>query len=82
MEKISLIRRIDSLGRIVIPVEVRRMLDMECGQDVEMVIKDESVILRRFAPGCIFCGKYEDLVSYEGKLVCGDCCRNLSQKKK
>lgn len=81
MKKLSLIRRVDNLGRIVIPVEVRRMMDMESGQDLEMIVKDEILVLRRFAPGCVFCGEYEKLVAYEGKYVCAQCRQKLSLEK-
>lgn len=78
MKERSMIRRVDGLGRIVIPVELRRMMDMDSGQDIEMIIKDDSLILRRFVPGCIFCGEYKALVVYEGKNVCAGCRRKLA----
>lgn len=80
MRKGSIIRRVDSLGRIVIPIELRKMVGMECGQDVEMTVQGETLELRRFAPGCIFCGSYDHVLTYEGKYVCTDCCRKLAQR--
>lgn len=73
-----MIRRVDELGRIVIPAELRRMLAMESGKDVELIVKGETLVLRRFEPGCIFCGRLEQLVTYEGKNVCACCRRKLA----
>lgn len=78
MKNLSIIRRVDSLGRIVIPMEIRRMMDMESGQDVELIIKDETLLLRRFAPGCVFCGGFGQLMTYKEKNVCADCRRKLA----
>lgn len=78
MKSLSIIRRIDGLGRIVIPVELRRMMDMESGQDVEMIIQGETLVLRRFAPGCIFCGGFDHLVTFKEKYICSDCRRKLT----
>lgn len=78
MKELSMIRRIDNLGRIVIPVELRRMLDMETGQDLELVIKDDTLVLRRFDPGCSFCGGFEKLTGLEGKFICAACRRKLT----
>ena len=75
-----LIRRVDDLGRIVIPIELRRMLDLENGQDMSITVQADALVLRKFQPGCIFCGEREQLVIFEGKHVC-TCCRNrLTQK--
>lgn len=78
MGNLSIIRRVDSLGRIVIPVELRRMMDMESGQDVEMIIQDDTLVLRRFAPGCVFCGGLDHLVSYKEKYICAECRQKLA----
>lgn len=78
MRKLTMIRRVDALGRIVIPIELRKMLSMESGQDVEMSVQGETLILHRFLPGCIFCGQYEKLLIYEGKHICEQCRRRIS----
>lgn len=82
VKKRSIIRRVDNLGRIVIPAELRKLLDMDCGQDVEMTMRDDFLILRRFVPGCIFCGQYGRLLLFEGEYVCMDCRRRLTAETK
>lgn len=80
MSKVTIIRRVDELGRIVIPIEFRKMMNMESGQDVEMTIQENALLLRRFSPGCVFCGGYDNIRIYEGKNVCADCRRKLAEE--
>ena len=75
-----LIRRVDDLGRIVIPVELRRMLELENGQDLSITVQAEALVLRKFSPGCVFCGEREQLVVFEGKPVCASCRNRLTRK--
>ena len=77
MKTLSFIRRVDNLGRIVIPVELRRILEVEDGQEVEMTLHADTLVLRKFEPGCLFCGALEELVVYEGKNICVSCRRRL-----
>lgn len=81
MRGLSMVRRVDNLGRIVIPVEFRRMMEMNCGQDVELIVKEDTLVLKRFQPGCVFCGFMDELSIFEGKRVCLSCRRRLSDKK-
>lgn len=77
-----LVRRVDELGRIVIPVELRRMLELDSGQDVALTIQSDALVLRKFTPGCVFCGGLEQLVVFEGKSVCAACRRRLLPREK
>lgn len=79
MNKWSTVRRVDSLGRIVIPLDMRKMLNMESGQEIELVVSGETVVLRRFQPKCIFCGSYDKIFLFEGKNVCAQCRKRLSK---
>ena len=75
-----LIRRVDDLGRIVIPVELRRMLELENGQDLSITVQADALVLRKFSPGCVFCGEKEQLSVVEGKNICATCLRRLGKK--
>lgn len=77
MKTLSFIRRVDNLGRIVIPVELRRALELEDGQEVELTLHAETLVLQKFEPGCLFCGALEELVVYEGKNICASCRQRL-----
>lgn len=73
----GMIRKIDDLGRIVVPSELRRTLDIQSGDEVEMYADGDALVLRKFAPSCIFCGGAEQMVTYGGKNICIYCLRNL-----
>lgn len=73
----GMIRELDSLGRIVLPIELRRVLDIEVSDSLEIFVDQEMIILRKYAPGCIFCGNImNDTVYFKGKIVCKECLNN------
>ncbi len=67
------IRKIDDLGRIVIPFEMRKALKMEKGDMLEIYLEDESLVMKKFVLSCIFCGETQGLRTYEGKKICTKC---------
>lgn len=71
------VRKVDNLGRVVIPQELRNSLNLEGGDEVELWQENGALILRKFVPGCVFCGGKGHLTTYEGKYICSDCLRNL-----
>lgn len=74
MKSIGIVRRIDELGRIVIPMETRRSLGIKEDDGLEIFTEGENVILRKYAPGCVLCGSVEDgLINFKGKLICNEC---------
>ncbi len=79
MKSTGIVRKIDDLGRIVLPIELRRGLGIEDRDPVEIFVQDDTIILRRFAPSCIFCGSDADLCEHQGKNVCAEC-REALQK--
>lgn len=67
-------RELDSLGRIVLPIELRRVLGIEISDALEIFVDQKMIILRKYAPGCIFCGNImSDTVYFKGKIICEDC---------
>jgi len=77
MKATGIVRKVDELGRLVLPIEMRRVLDIAEKDAVEIYAEGDSIILRKFQPFCTFCGSAENLVSHEGKHVCADCVRQL-----
>ena len=63
MKSIGIVRRIDRLGRVVLPIEVRRRLELEDKDGVEIFVEKDRVILKKYEPCCIFCGDAEDVLS-------------------
>lgn len=73
MKATGVVRKLDDLGRVVLPVELRRRLGMIEGEPLEIFVDGEQVILKKYQPLCIFCGGGEDLKNYEGKQICLHC---------
>ena len=81
MKSTGIIRKVDNLGRIVLPVELWRQLDIDVKSDVEIFVEGGQVILRKYAPNCVFCGSTENLVEFEEKNVCVTCVGKLAVLK-
>jgi transcriptional pleiotropic regulator of transition state genes len=79
MKAIGIVRRVDGLGRIVLPKELRNTLDINARDGLEIFLDDGTIILKKYMPSCVFCGSTEDLVNYKGKKVCKNCIVALSQ---
>ena len=77
MKSTGIVRRVDELGRIVLPIEMRRTLDIAERDSLEIYVDGSSVILKKYAPSCIFCNSNEDVQSFRGKNVCPNCLRDL-----
>ncbi len=79
MKSTGIIRRVDELGRIVLPIELRRTLDIAERDELEIYMDNDRIVLQKFEPSCIFCESSFGLISYHGKNVCGECAKNLGQ---
>lgn len=74
MRDTGIIRKVDELGRVVLPKEIRRKLDVEDNKDsFEIYVEDDKIILKKHMPACIFCGNTDNLVTYMDKRICGKC---------
>ena len=81
MKSTGLVRRVDELGRVVIPIEIRNKFEIAEKDPIEIYVEGSSIILKKFEPNCVFCGSTKDLVEYKDKLVCSKCAENLNQIK-
>lgn len=79
MKSTGIIRRMDELGRVVIPIEIRNKFDIVEKDPIEIYVDGSSIILKKYEPNCIFCGSTKDLVEYKNKLVCRKCSESLSE---
>ena len=77
MKATGIVRRVDELGRIVLPKELRRTLDIGEKDPVEIYTDGKGIILRKYAPGCAFCGSVNDIRYIHGTPVCGACACNM-----
>lgn len=80
MKSTGIVRKVDELGRIVLPIELRRTLGIEEKDRIEIFVDGESIILRNYQPGCIFCDNAKDIINYKGKNICPDCIRAMNEK--
>ena len=70
MKSTGIVRKVDELGRIVLPIEMRRTLDIAEKDSLEIYVEGTSVILKKYKPSCIFCDSNKDVVQFKGKNVC------------
>lgn len=81
MKSTGIVRKVDELGRIVLPIELRRTLDIAEKDSLEIYVDDDTIILRKYQPACVFCDNARDVVVYKGKNVCKDCIESLKKTK-
>ena len=79
MKSTGIIRKVDELGRIVLPIELRRTLDIAERDELEIYMEGDRIILQKFEPSCIFCSSSRELVSYRGKNTCQECIRSMGK---
>lgn len=79
MRATGIVRKIDELGRVVLPIELRRTLDIVEHDAFEIYVDGESVVLRKYEPACIFCGSDTNVVDYHGKKICMGCIREIKK---
>lgn len=77
MRSTGVVRKVDELGRIVLPIELRRTLDIAEKDALEIFIDRASIILKKYEPACIFCGDAKDVINYRGKNICRACMNEL-----
>ena len=80
MKSTGIVRRVDELGRIVLPIELRRTLDITKRDSLEIYVDGSSIILKKYQPACIFCDDAKDVVSYKGKNICAKCLKELKER--
>ncbi len=77
MKTTGIVRQMDSLGRIVLPIELRRTLDIAQKDSLEIFVEGNQIILKKYEPTCVFCENSRDIVSFKGKNVCPACLKEL-----
>jgi len=69
MKSTGIVRKVDELGRVVLPIELRRNLDIQEKDALEIFVDNEKIILKKYQPADIFSGSMEDLIEYKGKKI-------------
>lgn len=79
MKSTGIIRKVDDLGRIVLPIELRRTLDIAERDELEIYMENDHIVLKKYEPACIFCASSKRLVAHEGKNVCQECIKKMAK---
>lgn len=79
MKSTGIVRKVDELGRIVLPIELRRTLDIAEKDSLEIYMDGSSVVLKKYQPACIFCDDSRDVSNFKGKNICPKCVKSLQE---
>lgn len=79
MKSTGIVRKVDELGRIVLPIEMRRTLDIGEKDALEIYVEGSSVILKKYKPSCVFCDTTKDITVFKGKNICPKCLKELKE---
>ena len=77
MKSTGIVRKVDELGRIVLPIELRRTMNIEVKDALEIYVDGDQIVLKKYEPSCIFFGNAKDIIHYKGKNVCSACAHEL-----
>ncbi|MEZ4358220.1 MAG: AbrB/MazE/SpoVT family DNA-binding domain-containing protein [Eubacteriales bacterium] len=78
MKSTGIVRKIDTLGRIVLPIELRRIMGLDIKDPVEIFVSEDSIILKKYQPTCMFCNSADDMVSFKDKKICKKCLNEIN----
>ncbi|BEP27696.1 AbrB/MazE/SpoVT family DNA-binding domain-containing protein [Helicovermis profundi] len=81
MKSTGIVRKVDELGRVVIPIELRRTLSIAEKDSLEIFTEGDTVIFKKYEPACIFCGQAKNVINLKGKNVCPECIKEIGNLK-
>lgn len=79
MKSTGIVRKVDELGRIVLPMELRRTLDIAEKDGMEIYVDGSSIVIKKYSPACTFCGEAKDVSVYKEKNICKSCMKELKK---
>ncbi|WP_308221609.1 AbrB/MazE/SpoVT family DNA-binding domain-containing protein [Fuchsiella alkaliacetigena] len=78
MKSTGIVRKVDDLGRMVIPVELRRTLGIETKDALEIYVDEDKIIFKKYEPACIFCSNAENTIEFKNKIICSECLNEMA----
>ena len=81
LKSIGIVRTVDDLGRVTLPIELRRTLEIAEKDALEIFVDGDSIVLKKYEPACIFCGNAQDVTVYKGRNICQNCIAELTGEK-
>ena len=83
MKSTGIVRKVDELGRIVLPIELRRTLGIiEDKDSLEIFVDEDTIVLRKYQPGCVHCGSVDNLTRFHDSLICDSCRAEICASQK
>lgn len=79
MKSTGIVRKIDGLGRVVLPIELRRVLEIDEDSTLEIFVEGDEIILKKYQPACIFCGEAKNVKQFHGRNICDACRKEIGQ---
>ncbi len=79
MKATGIVRKVDELGRIVLPIELRRILNIEIKDPIEIFTEGEYILLKKYEPACVFCGNAKNVKRIKDKNICEDCIDKIKE---
>ena len=79
MKSTGIVRKVDELGRIVLPIELRRTLGIDQKDALEIYVDETTIMLKKYEPACIFCGSADGVEEFKGKCICEHCRKELQK---
>jgi len=79
MKPAGVVRKVDQLGRIVLPKSLRKRYQMNEGDPVEILVQGDHIILERYHPKCVFCGSIEAVKDFKDRYICGECIGEMNR---
>lgn len=80
MKSTGIVRKVDELGRIVLPMSIRQTMDIKEKDSLEIFTDDERIILQKYQPACVFCNDADNVVYFNGKRICSACLEKIKQQ--
>ncbi len=80
MKSTGVVRKVDELGRIVLPKELRTILSINEKDSIEIFTDDDKIVLQKYQPACTFCSNANDIIYFNGKRICKDCVEKLKNQ--
>ncbi len=80
MKATGIVRKVDELGRMVIPIELRKTMNIDKNDPVEIYVEGDSIIIKKYEPHCIFCGSSENTLEYNDRTICRNCIKEINSQ--
>lgn len=79
MKSTGIVRKVDELGRVVLPISIRQTMDIGEKDSLEIFTDENRIILQKYQPSCVFCTNADNIVMFSGKRICEDCLKKIKE---